>query len=88
MHCSPALEAGPVDQKALRNGDVLAIHVTMEVSIFRTGARMPIRTTFTPLWFSDGTFVVRGDTSILPIGEYHGQLVQAITHDDMVSEPG
>lgn len=86
MHYSPTPEAGLANEKALRSGDVLAIHVTMEVTIFRAGERMPVRTTYTPLWLSDGTFVLRGDSTILPIGEYHGQMISVITPDDVPSE--
>jgi len=83
---SPTPEASRATQKALRNGDALAIDLTMEAPIFRTGGRVPVRTTFTPLWLSDGTFVIRGDSSIVPIDEYHGQSVTAITQDDMTFE--
>ena len=86
-HFSPTPEAGRAIEKALRYGDALAVHVTMEVSIFGTGERVPLMITYTPLWFSDGTFVVRSDSSRLPINEYHGQSVTVITHDELASEP-
>jgi transcriptional regulator with XRE-family HTH domain len=69
----------PATLKALKNGDLLALHITMEAPIFRTGGKLPVATTLTPLWLSDGTFVLRGDTSVLPPGEYRGPLVTAIT---------
>jgi transcriptional regulator with XRE-family HTH domain len=72
----------PMDQpmlKALKSGDVLALHITMEAPIFKTGGKLPVATTLTPLWLSDGTFVLRGDTSVLPPGEYRGPVVTPIT---------
>ena len=86
-HFSPMPEAGRANEKALKNGDLLAVHVTMEGAIFRTGERVPVTISYTPLWLSDGTFVIRGDSSILPIGEYHGHSITAIASDDMASEP-
>ena len=87
MHFSRAREIGPANHEVLKNGDILAIQVTTELPIFRTGEKIPVTWTSTPLWFSDGTFVLRGDASILPLGEYQGQSVTVITHDDMACEP-
>jgi DNA-binding XRE family transcriptional regulator len=78
MHVNRA----PMDHatlKSLRNGDVLALHITMEAPIFKTGGKLPVATALTPLWLSDGTFVLRGDTSILPPGEYQEPVFTAIT---------
>ena len=83
---NPTPEAGWAHQNALKDGDVLAIQVTTEFSIFRTEERRPVITTFTPLWLSDGTFIVRSDSSVLSPGEYYGQSVTAITHDDVACE--
>ena len=71
---------------ALKNGDMLAIQATMEIPIFRTEEKIPVVTTFTPLWFADGTFLLRWDTSLLPIAEYQGQSIKAITGDGAIFE--
>jgi hypothetical protein len=39
----------------------------------------------TPLWLSDGTFILKGEQSALPLEEYRGQSVTAITQDDVAS---
>ena len=81
---------GPDDdranQRALRNGDILAIHAKIELPIFRISDKVPIAVTFTPLWLSDGTFLIRWDASVLPLAEYQGQSVTVITPDNMFTE--
>ena len=74
-----------INMNALRNGDVLAINVTAECPIFSTAKKIPAVTTLTPLWLSDGTFILKGEQSVLPLDEYHGQSVTVITHDDVAS---
>jgi transcriptional regulator with XRE-family HTH domain len=85
-HVTRAPGDDQANHRALRNGDVLAIHATMELPIFRTRGTLPITATFTPLWLSDGTFLIRWDASALPHGEYRGQSVTVITQDDMFTE--
>lgn len=72
-----------INIKALKNGDVLAINVTAECPIFSTAKEIPTVTTLTPLWFSDGTFILKGEQSALPFDEYRGQSVTAVTQDDV-----
>ena len=81
MHVSNGPEADWFEMKALRNGDLLALHIVMEAPIFKTGGKVPVATTFTPLWFCDGTFALRGDSSILPRSDYHGQSITAFAQD-------
>lgn len=81
MYVNGAADAVRSLLRTLKGGDVLAIHLTTEVPNFSTGGRVPLTVTFTPLWLSDGTFVVRGDNSVLPLGEYHGQSVKTVTCD-------
>jgi transcriptional regulator with XRE-family HTH domain len=81
---------GPDDdqanQRALRDGEILAIHAKIELPIFKIRGKVPIAVTFTPLWLSDGTFLIRWDASVLPLGEYQGQSVTVITPDSMFTE--
>lgn len=74
-----------INMNALRKGDVLAINVTAECPIFSTAKKIPALTTLTPLWLSDGTFILKGEQSALPLEEYRGQSVTAITQDDVAS---
>jgi transcriptional regulator with XRE-family HTH domain len=85
-HVRRAPDVDRANQRALQNGDLLAIHAKMELPIFRTRGKLPIAATFTPLWLSDGTFLIRWDASVLPLGEYQGQSVTAITRDNMFTE--
>ena len=85
-HVTRAPGDDQANQRALRNGDILAIHAKMELPIFRTGGKVPIAATFTPLWLSDGTFLIRWDASVLAHGEYQGQSVTVITQDNMFTE--
>jgi transcriptional regulator with XRE-family HTH domain len=85
-HVTRGPDDDQANQRALRNGDILAIHAKMELPIFRTRGKLPIAATFTPLWLSDGTFLIRWDASVLPLGEYQGQSVTVITQDNMFTE--
>ena len=58
----------------------------MELPIFRTRGKVPIAATFTPLWLSDGTLLIRWDASVLPLSEYQGQSIAVITQDNMFTE--
>jgi hypothetical protein len=57
-----------------------------ELPIFRTREKLPIAATFTPLWLSEETFLIRWDASVLPLCEYQGQSVTVITPDNMFAE--
>jgi transcriptional regulator with XRE-family HTH domain len=81
MYVNGAAMAVEALLKLLKGGEVLAIHLNMEVPVFGTGGKRPLAVTFTPLWLSDGTFLVRGDNSVPPPGEYRGQSVKTVTCD-------
>ena len=79
------LAADRTVQAALLDGDLLAIRVTDKVPRVGGGRPHLMSTTVAPLWLSDGTPLLREDSTLLPADAFSGPSVDYIGPNDILS---